>query len=172
MEMRTGNTFLATIGALLSFVTPAWAQAPQRTTATFEDWTVVCVRPGDKEKSCEVVHSQVMSGQLEPVGQVTITRASTREPYKLILQVPPNISFATGVRFVFDEKEQALVPTFRWCINTRCRADADISEQALKIMRARTEPGRVEFKEASERDVATPVSFKGFKLALEYMEKQ
>ena len=170
--MRTGNLLLAIVAPLLSSVTFASAQAPQRTSATFEDWTVVCVMPDGKEKTCELVHAQLISGQPDPVGQVTITRTSQRGPYKLILQVPPNITFATGVRFVFDEKEQPLVATFRWCINARCRADADIAEQSLKIMRTRTEPGRVEFREASEREVTTPVSFKGFKSALEYMEKQ
>ena len=166
-----GSTTTVAVCAILLGGASARAQGPERTTATFGDWTVVCVQPSDGPKACELVHAQKVEGQAEPAGQITISRATKAEPFKLIIQIPPNAWFATGVRFVFDDKDPGILASLRWCLSTRCRADADLTAEALKLMRVRTEPGRVEFKEATEQDVRTPVSFKGFTAALEYMEK-
>src|SRR5258705_11730884 len=74
-------------------------QEPQRTTATYDDWTVSCEKPAQREKLCEVVHTQTIQGQPNPVGQIVVRRPSKNEPFKILLQVPPNVWLQTGVKF-------------------------------------------------------------------------
>ena len=162
------------IGFIIFGVQPADAQAPQRTTAVYEDWVISCaVPPGQgTPKSCEMVHSQRIQGQPNPVGQITISLPAKPGPFRIFFQVPPNVWIQGGVKFVFDANAQAIVAPFRWCVSERCLADADLPEALVTRMRARTNPGRVEFKEASQRDVSTPVSFKGFAPALDAIKNQ
>lgn len=119
-----------------------------------------------------MVQAQMNQGQPNPVGQITISRASKTEPYKIFLQVPANVWFGAGIKFVSDDNEPGLVATIRWCIPARCLADADVSDVVLKKLRTRTEPGHVEYKDAAQHDISLPVSFKGFAPALDWMEKQ
>jgi invasion protein IalB len=46
-----------------------------------------------------------------------------------------------------------------------------LTDDALKSLRARTSPGRLEFKDASQRDIAAPISFKGFGQAFDALVK-
>src|SRR4029077_11374092 len=123
------------------------AQAPQQTTATYGDWTVVCGNTPGGQKSCELVHTQTIQGHPNPVGQITISRLSKTEPFKILIQIPPNVWLQTGVKFIFDDKDSGLSATLRWCAPTRCLADAALTDETIKKLHARTEPGRVEFKE-------------------------
>jgi len=147
--------------------------SPQRTTATYQDWMVSCVMastPGG-QKACEVVQSQTLEGQTSPVSQITINRADGGGPFKLFVQVPANVWLQAGVKLATDDKDPGLGTVFKWCIPTRCLSDADLPDAVIKKMRAQTEPGRLEFKDASQRDVVVPVSFKGFSDALDALSK-
>lgn len=146
----------------------ARAEQPQRTTATYNDWTAVCVTTAQEPNICELVHTQIIQGQTEPVGQIVISPPSKR----VVIQTPPSIWFSSGANFVFDDNEPKITITFQWCTNARCLAEAELSTAALAKLRTRTEPGRVEYKDASERDISIPVSFNGFASALSWIEKQ
>ena len=159
------------IGLLVLGVQVANAQPPQRTTAVYDDWVVSCVPPGPgAQKACEAVHHQMIQGQ--PVGQITIGLPAKSGPLKIFFQVPPNVWLQTGVKFVFDPKAPPFVVPFRWCVSDRCLADAELTDAQVTRLRAQTNPGKVEFKEASQRDVSIPVSFKGFALALDAIRNQ
>jgi invasion protein IalB len=169
-------TRVATVvaGTLLIAVYQAYGQEPQRTAATYGDWTVSCVmaQPPEDQRSCEMVQSQTIPGQPNPVGQITLRRPAKNDPFRIFFQIPANVWLQTGVKFVSDDKESGLVATFKWCIPSRCLADADLNDAALKKLRARTDPGRVEFKDATQHDVTLPVSFKGFAPALDLMQSR
>lgn len=151
----------------------ALAQAPTRTTATYEDWTVRCETPqGSAQKSCEVFQAQQPQGQTSPVSQVAIGRAAKTDPLKIVVQVPVNVWLATGPRLLWDDKQPALALAFKRCVPGGCFADADLSDDLLRRMRARAEPGRLEYKDAIQRDVGIPVSFKGFAQAIDALAKQ
>jgi invasion protein IalB len=151
----------------------AAAQAPQRTTATYEDWTVRCETRAEppNQKVCEIVQSTQMQGQPNPVTQIAIGRANKGEPLKILLQVPINVWLPTNVRLVIAEKEPPVVATFKRCLPAACLADGDLKDDVVKKMRALTENGKLEFKDAAQRDVAIPVSFKGFAQAFDQMSK-
>jgi invasion protein IalB len=169
VPIRFSVTLLA--GAI---ATAVQAQTPQRSTATYEDWTVRCeTRPGPPAvKACEMVQAVTAPGQANPVTQVAIGRAAPKEPMKAVFQLPVNVWIPGGVRFVYDAKAQALAAGFRWCVPAGCFADLDLSADLIKRLRALNAQGRFEFKDAAQRDVAIPVSFKGFGTAYDALLKE
>ena len=150
---------------------PAGAQAPQRTTASYDDWTVRCETQGNPaQKSCEIVQLVQLQGQL--LSQIAIGRPSKNEPLKIVFQVPLNVWLPEGVRLVYDPKEPPLAGIYKRCVTTSCFSDFDLKDDVLKKLRARTEQGRLEFKDSTQKDVAIPVSFKGFAQAFDAMAKE
>jgi invasion protein IalB len=163
------------VGVLVGIgVSAALSQSPQRIAVTYDDWTVSCVAApiSEGKKSCEMVQSQTVHDQPNPVGQITISRPAKNEPFKIFFQVPANVWMQTGIKFTTDEKEPGLAATFKWCIPARCLAEADLSDTAVRKLRGRTEPAQVQFKDAAQHDISLPVSFKGYGPALDWMEKQ
>jgi invasion protein IalB len=156
--------------AFLVWLSPSFAQGPQGTTATFDDWTVSCATGVEGQNSCEMVQIQTAPGQPNPVAQITIRRPAKNESFKIFFQVPTNVWLQPGMNFVLDSNSTALVATFRWCVQTRCLADADLNEENVKKLGARTDTGRADYKDAGQHNVSLPVSFKGFKPALDWME--
>jgi invasion protein IalB len=149
--------------------------APQRTTATYEDWTLRCeTREGTPpQKTCEMVQAVQIQGQGAPISQIAIGRASKGAPLKVVFQVPINVWLPTGVTLISDDKEPTgLAATYKRCLPAACLADTELKDDLVKKLRARTDPGRLEFKDGGQRNVAIPVSFKGFGQALDAMAKE
>ena len=90
----------------------------------------------------------------------------------MVFQLPINIYIPGGVRFVYDGKETPLPATYRWCVPAGCFADIELKEDLVKRLRTRTLPGRFEFQDAAQRNVAIPVSFKGFGQAFDALAKE
>jgi invasion protein IalB len=174
----SGIRYVAGLGAvatLLAFSSVAGAQTqnPQRTTATYDDWTVRCETRGTPPvKACEMVQAVTAQGQTSPVAQIAIGRANKSQPIKVVFQLPINVWIQDGVRFVLDPKAPALSANFRWCVPAGCFADLDLKDDQVKRMRALTVQGRFEFKDAAQRPVAIPVSFKGFSQAYDALSKE
>lgn len=146
---------------------------PQRTTATYEDWTVRCETRGTPAvKACEMVQAVTAQGQANPVTQVAIGRASPKDPVRMVFQLPVNVWVPAGVRFVYDAKATPSGAPFKWCAPAGCFADIDLNNDMIKRLRGITAQGRFEFKDASQRDVAIPVSFKGFGQAFDALLKE
>jgi invasion protein IalB len=151
----------------------AQTPTPQRTTATFEDWTLRCETQGNPAvKNCELVQAVTAPGQNQPITQIAIGRAKPKDAMKIVFQLPVNVWIATGVSFLIEVKGQPVAATMRWCNPAGCFADADLSNDHLKRMRAATAQGRFGFKDATRRDVNIPVSFKGFSAALDALAKE
>ena len=146
---------------------------PQRTTASYEDWTVRCETRGTPTvKTCEMVQAVTAPGQQSPVTQVAVGRASPKDPVKAVFQLPVNVWIPGGVRFVYDAKAAPLAAGFKWCAPAGCFADLELSNDLIKRLRGITAQGRFEFKDAGQRDVAIPVSFKGFGQAFDALTKE
>lgn len=176
IERRFGVSVVRASALLagLAMAGAAAAQAPQRTTATYEDWTVRCETRAEppNPKTCEMVQSTQVQGQPGPVTQIGIGRASKTEPLKIVFQVPINVWLPTGVKFVPAEKEAPLVSPFKRCVPAACLADSDLKDDVVRKLRTATENGKLEFKDAAQRDVAIPVSFKGFAQAFDALSKE
>jgi invasion protein IalB len=134
---------------------------------------VLCApRDTPPHKSCEMVQAVTTQGQANPVTQIAIGRASAKDPVKVVFQLPVNVWVPTGVKLVYDAKAAPLAAAFRSCVPAGCFADLDLNNDLLRRLRAITVQGRFEFKDAGQRDVAIPVSFKGFGQAFDALAKE
>ena len=132
-------------GALLLILSAAGAAAqtaPQRTSATYEDWTVQCeLNAGPPaQKLCEVV--QVGQAQGQTVSRVAIGRATKSEPFKIVVQLPVNLWLPAGVKIQLDDKDPGLTAPFRRCVPAGCFADLEIKDDMVKRLRAATGSGK------------------------------
>jgi invasion protein IalB len=119
-----------------------------------------------------MVQAVTSQGQASPVTQIAIGRAAKNEPVKMVFQLPINIWIPAGLTMVYDGKETGVPATFRSCVPAGCFADLDLKDDMLKKLRSRTLPGRFEFKDAAQRNVVIPISFKGFGLAFDALSKE
>jgi invasion protein IalB len=152
--------------------TPA-APEPQRTTATFADWTLRCVRPEKAPPTCEVGQTLYDKGQ--PVAQTAIGRTRPGEPMHLTILVPVNVSLTAQPRLVGAENEAGVSPIelgWRRCVPNGCLADTLIGEDQLKRLRGRTENARILFQDSAGREATLPFSPRGLGQALDALAKE
>jgi invasion protein IalB len=149
-------------------------EAPQRTTATYEDWILRCdIQQGPPpQKVCDMAQLAQVQGQANPISRVAIGRPAKGEPVKLLIQLPVNVSFTTGVKIQSDDKDPGLLAPFRRCVPAGCFADVELREETIKKFRTLTEAGKLTFKDAAEHDTVIPLSFKGFGQSYDALLKQ
>jgi invasion protein IalB len=149
-------------------------QNPQRTTASYGDWVVRCeVAPGPPpQKNCDMEQLAQVQGQANPISRVAIPLPPKGEPAKLFIQLPINVSFTAPVKIVTDGKDAGITTPFRRCVPAGCFAEIELKDDIQKKFRASAEPGKIMFKDAADRDVAIPLSFKGYAQAFEALLKQ
>lgn len=160
---------LISAAVLLGFVN-AVSSAPQRTTAVYDDWTLLCLFQADKPKQCEIFSVQTLAEQNTAVGQISISRPEKSGPYKLIVQTPPNAWLQAGVKLSVEEKD-SVTASFKWCVSTRCAAEGDAAKPLIDRLARQTNPSSFVFKDAAQNDITIAVSLKGFGPALEALEK-
>ncbi len=150
--------------------TPAVPPEPQRTTATFADWTLRCVRPEGVPAVCEV--TQTIYDKSNPVAQTAIGRPTKTEPLRLTILVPSNVLLTSPPKFQPGEGEPAIDLTWRRCLPAACLADVALTEDQLKMLRARTDNGRIVFQDGGGRDSVIPFAPKGLGPALDALAKE
>ncbi len=153
---------------------PAKDEAPQRTTATYEDWVVQCeTRAGPRpEKVCDMAQVTQVRGKNIPFSRVAIAYPAKGHPVKLVVQLPVNASFLTNVRIQTSDFDPGLAAPFARCVPVGCFADFDLAEDTLKKFRAAFGTGKLSFTDATRHDVVVPLSFKGFGQAFDALAKE
>jgi invasion protein IalB len=149
-------------------------QAPQQTTATYGDWVVRCeIQVGPpQQKNCDMEQLAQVQGQTGPISRIALPLPAKGQPPRLVVQLPVNVSLTTGIKILADAKDHGLLAPFRRCVPAGCFAEIDIKDEELKRFRGEAEAGKMQYKDAAERDIAIPVSFKGFAQAFEALLKQ
>ena len=147
---------------------------PATTSATYGDWVLRCQKVGDGDKAvrlCEV--AQVMqSTQKAPVAEVALGRLPNDASLHLTAVLPPSVSFLGGVQIATVEKTpRAADLQWRRCLPGGCFAEGKPADDVLKAWRGADQPGRLSFKDAGDRDVSLPLSFRGLAQALDAMNK-
>ncbi|MBM3527731.1 MAG: invasion associated locus B family protein [Alphaproteobacteria bacterium] len=183
--MRRGNRTFARIlvCALAAAAAPALAQqqppapvqtAPQQTTATYEDWVVRCeTRAGPPPaKNCEMVQFTRAQGQTGVLTQIAIGKPVRGQPIKIVVQVPIAVWLPTGVRLTTGARDPGVAASFKRCLPTACFADTDVKDDVIKRFRSSKDAGQLQFKDVNLKDVALPVSFKGFSAAYDALAKE
>lgn len=162
----------AIILLLLAPLAAAAQTAPQRTSATYEDWTVQCeiVAGPPPHKICELV--QVGQAQGQTVSRVAIGRVAKSDPFKIVVQLPVNLWLPTGVKIQLDDKDPGLATPFKRCVPAGCFADLEIKDDVVRRLRAATGSGKISFKNGAQQDASVPLSFKGFTQAFDALAKE
>jgi len=152
----------------------AQAPPPQQTSATYEDWIVRCeIKPGPpRQKSCEMVQFTQVKGQPGVLTQIAIGQAAKGQPTPLVIQVPISVWLPAGVKLTAGGKDEGLQMTFKICVPSACIANMEIRDDVIRKLRAATDQGKLQFKDANQRDIALPVSYKGFNPAYEALLKE
>ena len=171
---RYASTFLQLGGAVLLGIGVASAQTPQQTTATYEDWIVRCeTQPGPPPvRVCEMVQYTQAQGQAGVISQIAIGRPVKGQPIKVVFQVPLGVWLPTGVKLATGAQDAGLAAAFKRCVAAGCFADLEVRDDAIRKLRATSEPGKLQFKDGSTKDVSVPVSFKGFGAAFDALAKE
>lgn len=172
----------------LALAGPAFAQAqrpaqpapaagavsqPDNTTATYGDWVLRCQQGVGTNRVCEIVQTVEQQGQRGPVALVAVGRPVKGEPYKLVVQVPPNLTLGNnaGVRVSGGEKED-LLALFQRCTPAGCFGEANLSDDAFKRWRGLSEAGQLRYLDAAKREVTLPISFRGFTAATDALLRE
>jgi invasion protein IalB len=163
-------------GALLAGATglAAAQPAPQQTTATYDDWVVRCeTRPGPPpQKICEMAQFTKAQGTTGALTSIAIGRAAKNQPLRMVVQVPIAVWLPTGVQVIINARDAGVPTTYKRCLPAYCFADTEIRDDVIRRFRAATENGKLLFKDANQKDVEMPVSFKGFGAAFDALAKE
>jgi len=144
---------------------------PAQTTATYGDWVLRCVRPATGPHVCEVVQSMVVQGQQQPVAQVAV--GYDKNDLRFTMLVPPAISLSRGPTLgVANASAPHFDLAWRRCLPNGCFADVAVGSELLKLLRSRTEPMQIDFRDAAEREVKLPLSLRGLVPALDALAKE
>jgi invasion protein IalB len=124
-------------------------------------------------QTCEVAQVITLQSQASPIAQVAIGRQAPNESKRLTLVLPPNIAILTKPQ-VSIAKAGATPTDLIWqrCTPGACFASTPLSEEAIGTFGAQTEPARIVFKDAADREVALPLSFRGLAQALAALAKE
>jgi len=136
-------SLIATLMCLtLSSVSPA--QEPQRTTATYDEWTASCeLIPPEGKRSCQLLQEHTLSGSARPISRTTIRLPSKAGTFTIAIEVPSNVWISDGVKLKADDDVSSLSAPFKWCNGQRCVAEADMSDAAIQKLRKATLPSNL-----------------------------
>lgn len=151
---------------------PGAVSQPDNTTATYGDWVMRC-QASVAARVCEIVQTLEQQGQRGPIALVAIGRPVKDEPIKLVIQVPPNLALGdkVSVRVTVADKDEALA-VFQRCLPGGCFAEASLSDEVFKRWRGFGEAGQMRYLDAAKREVALPLSFRGFPAAAEALQRE
>lgn len=144
----------------------------QRTTATYGDWILRCLRPEHGAPTCEVV--QAWSERGNPLAQLAIGRPPG-EPMRLTLVVVPNVRLTVKPRVLGGERDTstpAIELDWQRCVSGACLADAALTDDQLRRLRSRTDSGRVIFQDANGREAALPLVPRGLAQGLDALARE
>jgi len=151
---------------------PGAVSPPDNTTASYGDWVLRC-QQSVAARVCEIVQTLEQQGQRGPIALIAIGRPVKDEPVKLVIQVPPNLALGdkVSIRVVVADKDEA-VAVFQRCLPGGCFAEATLSDDTLKRWRGLSEAGQMRYLDAGKREVALPLSFRGFPAAAEALQRE
>ena len=139
--------------------------APQTTTATYQDWVVRCATPEGSARICEAVQSVQVQGQQGLIAQIVLGRVKKDEPVRMIIELPRGVWLQGAVTVQVSEKAAPMTLAYTRCLNG-CLAELELKNDQLNALKAAEGPGIINFVDGTQRKVQLPLSFKGFSAAL------
>jgi invasion protein IalB len=149
---------------------------PTSTLANFGDWALRCQRLGngnETQRVCEVVQQIRAQDQQNAVAELVIGRLKKPDPLRLTVVLPVNVTFSNAPSFSADGKApETLDLGWRKCLPGGCIADALLTDDALRRWKTQVNAGRITWTDASGRDLAIALSFRGLSQALDALSKE
>lgn len=172
---RMYSSLLPAVGvsAFLIAGTCNFAGAQQSTSATYSDWILQCANSGSPPKKiCDIAQVTQVRGKNINFSRVAIESAPKGKPEKLTLQMPVNVSVREPAEIqIPGTPSTTLSATFDRCVPVGCFASVQLRDDMLKKLNATEGMGKVTFKDAAGRELAFPLSFKGFHQAFDALSK-
>lgn len=161
------------VSALLIAGSCGVASAQQSTSATYSDWVLQCVNSGSPPKKiCDIAQVTQVRGKNIKFSRVAIESAPKGKPEKLTIQLPVNVSVRDPIEIqIPGTPSSTLSGTFDRCVPVGCFASVQLRDDILKKLNANEGTGKVTFKDAAGRELAFPLSFKGFHQAFDALSK-
>jgi invasion protein IalB len=145
---------------------PSTGSAPQRTTATYDDWIVQCETQAGTppRKVCEMTQLTQLQvqGKTQPFSRIIVPQPVKGMPGALVVQVPVNVAFATKVKIQTSDVDQGIEVPFTRCVPDGCFAEFSVATDGLTKLRAASAGGKLSFADSTGRAIAIPLSFNGF----------
>ncbi len=120
---------------------------PERTTASFGDWTLRCERPdlpAGAPRICEIAQAITVQGQQAPVAQIAFGRIQKSDPLKATIVLPLNVTLSSPVMLATGEKDpKPLDASWQRCLPIGCLAELPLRDELLRRLRAISEPGAI-----------------------------
>ena len=150
--------------------------SPDRTTASYGDWTLRCERPAapaGAARICEIAQSIQLQGQQAPIAQIAIGRVQKADPLKATIVLPHNVTLLTQPGLSTEEKDiKPFEAVWQRCLPLGCLAELPLRDDVLKRIRSRSEAGAIMFRDGAGRDVKLPFSTRGISQALDALAKE
>jgi invasion protein IalB len=155
---------------------PPVSAEPQNTAAAYDNWILRCQRVGDSgPRICDVdetLQTQTQQGQQSPVALIVVGRPSPKDPLRLVVTLPANVSFPSSVKLAIDDKDtQPIELSWNRCVPGGCSAATEFKDDSMKRWRAQSGEGRLQFKDGAGREQSWPFSFRGFAQAMDGLAK-
>jgi invasion protein IalB len=151
-------------------ITTAATSGPDMTSETYGDWIIRC-QPAADAKRCEASQTIMIQGQNSPIALIAFGREKKGDPLRMVIQLPTNITFESGVKTHLAGGEAAVDMKFRRCFPVGCFADAAMTDAVLSKLKAQGEPLSIKFKDGTEREISLPFSPRGLGPALDALSK-
>ncbi|MFV0284247.1 MAG: invasion associated locus B family protein [Castellaniella sp.] len=146
---------------------------PTVTTASFGDWILRCQRIGEpSRKLCEVVYMITIQGKTNPIAQVAIGKSQSGGSERLTVVVPPNIVIGAKPQVMIKAKATPIELAWQRCLPGACFASSEISNATISELAAQSEPGKIMFKDAADREITLPLASRGLSQALAALAKE
>src|ERR1700681_4195677 len=149
---------------------------PNNTSASFGDWALRCHRlrnGAETQRVCEVTQQIRAQDQQNPVAELAIGRLKKADPLRLTIVLPVNVTISNPPSFSADGKvPEPLDLGWRKCLPGGCSADALLKDDMLRHWRTQTSAERITWTDASGRDFAIGLSFRGLAQALDALSRE
>lgn len=148
--------------------------APQRTSATYDNWVVACElrKASPPEKACEIAQVSLVQGRNIPFTRIAIPGPVKSAAVRLVVQTPVNVLIAKNVRIKGGDPAFELSAPFTRCVPSGCFAEFEVKDDEFKKMHANTGAGQMAFTDSAGQEIVVPVAFKGLAQAFEALARE
>jgi invasion protein IalB len=122
-------------------------------------------------KRCEVSQTILLQGQQAPIAQIAVGREKSSDPFRLVIQLPNNVTVQDSVKALLPGGEAAGDLRFTRCLPVGCFADMTLNDAVLAKFKAQGEPGSIKFKDGVGREISLPLSLRGFGPAVDALAR-